>query len=175
MILKIDRDGEVTVGSVVKCKHNGELYVGEVYSMIGDTQYEIIIYDKRLKPTYKLDGSFRRKKLPVDRCKLIDENFTFSNKNNYELGDVIRKSTSHGRYKFGVIIGFTHPDGLFSTSYESGYNGTDLIDCVEIERRGLSRKRTKNGSIKRFSTFSKGVKVCEVDLWDKNGPKIIVK
>lgn len=175
MILKIDRDGEIEVGRVVKCRLNRELYVGEVYSFIGETKFDVILYDKRLKPQYKLDGSFRRKRLPVEKCKLIDENFTFSNQNNYELGDVIRKSTGRGRHKYGVVIGFTHPDGLLSTSYENGYNGTDLIDCVEIERRGLSRKRNKSGELKRFSTFSNDVKICEVDLWDKSGPKIVVK
>ncbi len=175
MILKIDREGEIEIGSVIKCRHDSKLHVGEVYGYVGDKSYEIILYDKRLKPIYKLDGSFRRKRVPIERCKLIDETFTFNTKGNYELGDVVQRKNTYSKPVYGVIIGFTHPDGLFSTSYEHGYNGTDLVDCVEIEKRGLTRKRTSTGEIKRFSINGDNLRICEVDLWNKTGPKITTK
>ena len=74
-----------------------------------------------------------------------------------------------------MIVGFVHPDGLITTSYENGYNGTDLIECVEISKRGLESKRDKNNKIKRFRSTSNRLKMCEVDLWNKTGPKIVSK
>lgn len=173
-ILKILKEGEIIFGSVVKCRVNGTVHVGEVFGVIGDTSYEVILYDKRLKPMCKLDGSFKIKKLPINKCKLIDENFKFNTKNDFELGDIVIKTEGINR-KYGIVVGFTHPDGLVSTSYESGYNGTDLIDCVEIEKRGLRRKRDGDGGLKRFCTLGSNLKICEVDLWNKSGPKITHK
>ena len=174
-ILKIDRDNEIEVGSVVKYKHDGCYNVGEVFAMIdGGPVYklDIIMYDKRLKPIMRSDGTYRIRRVKHDNCKLIDENFKFNYEKTYELGDVVvQKRDTITRY--GVIIGFTHPDGLFSTSYEHGYNGSDFIDCVEITKRGLTRKRDAEGNIKRFSTLSDRLSTCEIDLWNRTGPKII--
>ena len=107
----------------------------------------------------------------------MDESFKIKFKANViELGDIVCKRYEFASVKrYGVVVGFTHPDGLLSTSYSNGYNGTDLIDCVEIEKRGLRRKRDNEGSLKRFSTTSERVSSCEVDLWNKTGPKIISK
>lgn len=174
-LYKINKDDPIEVGSVVKFKSGRERQVGEVFSIIDGgrgAKYEIILYDKRLRPMFRTDGTYKRKKVSAEKCKLIDENFKFKYEQGYELGDVVAKK-SDARVKYGVIIGFTHPDGLFSTSYENGYNGTDLIDCVEISKRGLSRKRDPEGNIKRFSTFSERLSTCEVDLWNRTGPKIV--
>lgn len=172
---KIDRDGTIEVGSVVTYRSDRTRHVGEVFSTLtgprGD-KYELILYDKRLRPMFRPNGSYKIKKVSADKCKLIDETFKFKCDQTFEMGDVIcQKYDNH--YRYGVVIGFTHPDGLFSTSYENGYNGTDLIDCVEINKRGLTRKRDAEGSIKRFSTFSERLSTCEVDLWNRSGPKII--
>lgn len=178
-IFKINKDDPIEVGSVVKFKHGNSRMVGEVYGLIDGARtprLEIILYDKRLRPMFRTDGSYNIKRIAADKCKLIDENFKFKYEQNYELGDVVcKKAADHVSVKYGVIIGFTHPDGLFSTSYENGYNGTDLIDCVEISKRGLTRKRDVEGNIKRFSTFSERLSTCEVDLWNRSGPKIVAK
>ena len=142
--------------------------------MLANDKYEIIVYDKRLKPVNRHDGSFKIKKIPAKKCKLIDENFKFNTSTILELGDIVCKKTA-GISKFGLIVGFQHPDGLLSTSYENGYNGTDLIDCVEIEKRGLRRKRDVDGQIKKFVTTCERVSACEVDLWNRSGPKIVSK
>ncbi len=174
-IFKINKDDPIEVGSVVRYKTGTTRQVGEVFSVIdgsGAPRFELIVYDKRLKPMFRADGTYKIKRVSADKCKLIDENFKFKYETNYELGDVVVKK-HNARVKYGVIIGFTHPDGLFSTSYENGYNGTDLIDCVEITKRGLTRERDHEGNIKRFSTLNERLSTCEVDLWNRSGPKII--
>ena len=165
---------EINIGSVVKIKTT-PVCVGEVTGLIKGRKewYEVILYDKRLRPMIRGDGTFKRKKFLIEHCKLIDETFKFNNK-TIEIGDIICKSFNH-RKRYGVVIGFTHPDGLLSTSHANGYNGTDLIDCVEIEKRGLTRKRDNLNTLKRFSTFNERVSSCEVDLWNRTGPKIITK
>ena len=161
----------ISIGSIVTIKTD-PVCIGEVYSTIQGRRelYEVILYDKRLRPMCRLDGSFKRKKFPVDICSLIDEDFRFNN-DVIEIGDIICKDTTRKRY--GVVIGFTHPDGMLSTSYTNGYNGTDMIDCVEIEKRGLRRVRDQDGNLRRFSTFNERVSSCEVDLWNRTGPKIV--
>lgn len=176
---KLNLQDDITIGSVVKYRDTNtrKTIVGEVCNIVGtgETQkYEVILYDMRLKPLMRSDGSFKRRNLKSNKCKLIDETFTFNTARAFELGDVICVSR-HARDKFGIIIGFTHPDGLFSTSYEHGYNGIDLIECVEIEKRGLRRKRDLLGKIKRFVTKGDNTKICDVDLWNKSGPKITIK
>ena len=39
------------------------------------------------------------------------------------------------RVKYGRIVCFVHPDGLYSKSHEEGYNGKDLLECVEIDKK----------------------------------------
>ncbi len=171
-VLKKDQD-EPVIGNIVRVKSK-PIQVGEISSFIFGRKdcFEVILYDKRLKPIQRTDGSYKIKKFPVDKCKLLDESFVFKNR-TFELGDVICKASSSGRKKYGVIVGFTHPDGLLSHSYANGYNGTDLIDCVEIQKRGLRRKRNSDDTLKRFSTFKHGCSGCEIDLWHKTGPKIM--
>lgn len=172
---KQDKKEEPTIGSVVMTRTE-PIQVGEVFALVHGSRkqwYDIIVYDKRLKPLTRGDGSFKRKKLPQDECEIVDESLKFNNE-TIELGDIICKKTNDYT-RFGVVIGFTHPDGLLSTSYADGYNGVDMIDCVEVEKRGLRRKRDSEDNLKRFSTFQTNVSACEVDLWNKTGPKIITK
>ncbi len=175
-LLKILRDQPIEVGSVVKFKLNSQRHVGEVYSVLSGNvpRVEVIMYDKRLRPMFTADSKYKIKKISLDKCKLIDENFTFNTSKEFSIGDVVVKKTTMG-HRYGVIIGFHHPDGLFSTSHESGYNGTDMIDCVEIEKRGLRRKRKSDGTLRRFTTLCEKLSTCEIDLWNRTGPKIIHK
>ena len=170
---------EITIGTVVFTKTKPQ-FIGEVYNIIEGRhdQFELLLYDKRLKPIMRGDGTFRRKRFRQEECRVLDQDFKMTT-TTIELGDIICKKQFDRFYgtknKYGVVVGFTHPDGLLSTSYMNGYNGTDLIDCVEIEKRGLARKRDAEGELKRFSTFSDRLSCCEIDLWNKTGPKIISK
>lgn len=176
--VKIKRDEPIEVGSIVKFKNTDRvLFVGEVLMLYGTKdkqQAEIMLYDKRFRPNTRADGSFIRKRVSVDRCKHIDPDFKFDTSNDFELGDVVCRSGAL-RKRFGVIVGFRHPDELTCTSYESGYNGTDLIQCVEIHKRGLDVKKDWSGHVKRFECGGHKLKMCEVDLWCRAGPKIIIK
>ena len=101
-------------------------------------------------------------------CKRLNL-FRLRKKNSYYPGDVIRQSRG-GRLRFGIIIGFTHPEGLYSDSLENGYNGKDLLECVEISgRAGLPHKLDSLGQVKRFQADPKHTKLCEVLPMDKNG------
>ena len=52
-----------------------------------------------------------------------------------------------GAFRYGRIVCFVHPDGLYSSSHEEGYNGKDLLECVEIEKKpGLLQKMTQMGN-----------------------------
>ena len=174
--MRKNKEEEIEIGSVVKIDDGDKIIVGEVSGIIKGRKdaYEIILYDKRFKPIMRGDGTFRRKRYLTDKCTIMDEGFKFNNE-TIELGDIVCKKTNGLRDRYGVVIGFTHPDGLFSTSYANGYNGTDMIDCVEINKRGLSRCRDAEGQLKRFSTFNERVSSCEVDLWNRSGPKIVSK
>ena len=177
-IFKLNRNDPITIGSIVKARQKvpNKKILGEVVNILygSKEKVELILYDNRLKPMYGYDGmTFRRVTVDLSTCKLIDENFVFDNNNRFELGDVVCLKTGI-RVRYGVVVGFTNPDGLISTSYEHGYNGTDLIDCVEISKRGLTRKRNLTGQLKRFSALGDRLKKCTIDLWNKSGPKITV-
>jgi len=172
-------DEPIEIGSIVKYKdHSEKTRVGEITSIFGNNKqikFEVILYDKRLQPIIRADGSYSRKNVLREKCKHVDEKFLKENiKGGYELGDVVCRVSATIK-KFGVIVGYTHPDGLVSSSYENGYNGTDFIDCVEISKRGLEVKRNHQGTIKRFTSTSERLKCCEVDLWNHTGPKILLK
>ena len=177
-IFKLNKEDTVQVGSVVKYKDtSNNKRVGEVCSIIGsgaNERYELIIYDKRLKPIMSTDSTYKRKTIKSDKCKLIDIDFKFNTSDSFELGDVVCKTTGITK-RYGVVVGFLHPDGLNTTSYEHGYNGVDLLQCVEISKRGLQRKRDMMGRVKRFTANKKNIKCCDVDLWNRTGPKIITK
>lgn len=169
----------IEIGSVVKYKDtNNKSRVGEVVSIFGrlnHIKFDIIQYDKRFKPIVRGDGTYARKNVSRDKCKHVDEQFLKeNNKGGYDLGDVVCR-VSETTKRYGVIVGYSHPDGLLSTSYENGYNGTDLIECVEISKRGMDVKRNSEGKVKRFVSTGERLKCCEVDLWNRSGPKIVMK
>jgi len=87
----------------------------------------------------------------------------------FEKGDVVqykRKST----IKYGRIVCFAHPDGLYSTSHEEGYNGKDLLECIEIEKKpGLLQIIGPDGHPKRFQAKGKDCKIIKVITKDSKG------
>jgi len=173
-VFKIDRESEIIVGSIIKCKINGQLIIGEVVNILTDIKerYEIIQYDKRLRPIFRGDQTYKRRLVTSSKCKLLDLNFKFDTSSDFELGDIVLLKKGI-RKRYGVIIGFHHPDGLLTRSFEFGYNGIDIIDCVEINNRTMQRKRKITGELKRFETIGENLVRCEVDLWHRTGPKII--
>lgn len=107
-------------------------------------------------------------RLREDQCKRLNE-FKYQEKKTFCIGDVIRHA-GHGRIRFGRIVSFVHPEGLYTNSNEKGYNGRDFIECVEIDpRKGLTVKMDADGEVKRFVVGPHHCKICEVLPMDKNG------
>jgi hypothetical protein len=96
-------------------------------------------------------------------------------KRSFRIGDVICKVyVDHLRY--GRIVNFLHPDGLLTSSHEHGYNGKDLLECIEISpRSGLARKTDAEGNAKRFIIGPEHCKICKVLPMDKKGGVRIAK
>ena len=70
--------------------------------------------------------------------------FRFEKKKTFELGDII-KFTIRSKSKFGIVTSFIHPDGLYSESFEKGYNGKDFLECIEVfPKQGLPRRKDSN-------------------------------
>ena len=89
-------------------------------------------------------------------------------KKTFQIGDTI-KFTKRGISKYGIITSFVHPDGLYSDSYEKGYNGKDFLECIQIlPRKGFEAQVRLNGKVSIFATPDNS-KVCEVLPMDKNG------
>ena len=106
--------------------------------------------------------------LKEDQCKRLNLR-RYQKKRTFELGDCIRH-TQDGKIRFGRIIGFLHPDGLYTESYEKGYNGKDFLECVEISgKAGLPRKVNSEGHPKTFAVHSEKVKLCEILPMDHKG------
>ena len=75
-----------------------------------------------------------------------------------------------GSLRYGRIVCFVHPDGLYSKSHEEGYNGKDLLECVEIDKKpGLIQKMDADGQPKRFQAHGKDCKIMKVITTDSKG------
>jgi len=106
--------------------------------------------------------------LTENECALLDES-KFLSHPKFQLGQVIKCRLS-AVDKYGRIVGYLHPDGLYSDSYEKGHNGKDLLECVEISpRKGLFRKIASNGKPKIFYARPDRAKVCEIIPMNKDG------
>ena len=149
--------------------------IGEIVSFLGDRakSIEVIVLDKRLKPLINLEGEFKYKKL---RSELI-KHFDYSKlriSQGFFLGDVIAKTNASGDKRYGILVGFTHPDGLETSSYSNGYNGIDFLECIEVTKK-MVRKRNADDTIKRFQTPNNKCEVCYVDYWGSGGSKVFTK
>jgi len=121
-----------------------------------------------LSPVRKGNLELKFFRLSEDRCKKLSE-WRYLKKPTFKIGDAIRHSRK-GRVRYGRIICFLHPDGLYSDSNEKGYNGKDLIECVEIKgRSGLPRKLDSGGEVSRFVVGPERTKICEVLPMDNKG------
>jgi hypothetical protein len=169
---KILYDIPITIGSYIKYREIAPARkgFGEVIGIVGfggRLKYEIINLNKRLKHIVDANHNFKRRLIHHTKCKHVDIKSTIIDKKQFEIGDVVCHKRL-GFKKYGAITGFLHPDDLYTSSYERGYNGVDLLDCVEIDPRSLTRRR-RSGNIVKFTSNKKYLKICEVDLWDEKG------
>ena len=90
-------------------------------------------------------------------------------KKTFEKGDVVQVKRG-ATIKYGRIVCFVHPDGLYSTSHEEGYNGKDLLECVEIDKKpGLLQIIGADGEPRRFQAQGKDCKIMKVITTDSKG------
>lgn len=121
-----------------------------------------------LTPLRRANLELKFFRIPENRCKKLNEWMRYKRK-TFQISDVIRHSRN-GRVRYGRIISFVHPDGLYTDSNEKGYNGKDLIECIAIKGRdGLPRKKDSSGEIMRFVIGPDHAKICEILPMDLNG------
>lgn len=125
--------------------------------------FELIqLSPRNLEPIRRGDlGQFKRFRLSEERCIRLNKN-KYANRRTFQIGDVIR--SAFGRHvRYGIIVNFLHPDGLLPTSHENGYNGKDLLECIEISGKpGLFRKRDAVGHVQRFLGRPHRSKICKL-------------
>ena len=134
-----------------------------------DRKFELVELNRHdLSPVTKFDMTIKRFTLKESNCEKFNHDH-YRQKSSFELGQTI--CDEHETWsRYGRIIGFLHPDGLYSNSYERGHNGKDLLECVEISpRNGLPRKILKTGQPKIFCAQPNRASICEILPMDKNG------
>jgi len=145
--------------------------IGEIVSVFGDKRkkFQVLELNRHdLTPFFNSNDVLKFFTCDSEKCRKLNLS-RIRKPNSFLPGDVIRHSRN-GRVRFGIIVGFTHPEGLYSESIEKGYNGKDLIECVEISgRAGLPQKLDSMGKVKRFTVGPDKLEICEVLPMDKNG------
>ena len=177
MIMKreIQQKIKLGIGDVVteNSNHLRKKRIGEIiFIRVGrgnDRKFELIQLSRHdLSPITKYDMSNKQFSLRESQCEKVNL-ADFERKKSFELGQTI--CDEHENWsRYGRIVGFLNPDGLYSNSYEKGHNGKDLLECVEISaRNGLPRKTLENGQAKTFFVKPYKSRVCEILPMDKNG------
>jgi len=164
----------IEVGELIvhKDKISGRKRIGEIVGILDgrSRKFQVLeVNSHDFTPMFKENLSeLKFFSCLASECKRLNL-FRLRKKDSYYPGDVIRQKRGT-RLRFGIIIGFTHPEGLYSDSLENGYNGKDLLECVEISgRAGLPHVLDSLGQVKRFQVDPKHAKLCEVLPMDKNG------
>lgn len=171
---KVQRSNNLEIGMIVEetSTSRSDKRIGEVVAIFGDKKRKLQVLELNrhdLSP-FLSHTKDKLKFFTIDseKCRKLDL-ARIRKPNSFLPGDVVRHA-KNGRIRFGIIIGFTHPEGLYSESIEKGYNGKDLIECVEISgRAGLPQKLDAMGKVKRFTVGPDSLKICEVLPMDKNG------
>lgn len=174
--VKVLHDVPIQIGSVVKFREQipqrtGFGEVAAIMSRGSKIYYELILLNKRMDLAQTLDFKYKKRTMLSDKCKHVKISKLKTSK-DIELGDVVQHKFLTFK-KYGIVVGFVHPDGLISTSYENGLNDVDLIQCVEIHKSGLIRKRDVDGNFIRFTCNRKRLKTCQVDMWCDKGATIV--
>ena len=174
---------EIEIGSIIRemvAAKGKKRRVGEVLMILMDQPDDPSLECVEVDPdeltsrTKGADGlkMFRVKK---SRAKHYTPRKTLFKKKTYEKGTVVRvkRGTS---IKYGQIVCFVHPDGLYSTSHEQGYNGKDFLECVEISPKpGLAQQMQPDGEPKRFTANPKQCKIMEVITTNAQGEDCTVR
>ena len=168
------KETPLSVGDRVEEKRpiNGRVRLGEIILVREGRRrsFELIQLNPHdLEPIRRGDfAQYKRFKLNEDRCRRLNAR-KFSTCRTFKIGDIVRKSY-HDHVRYGRIVNFVHPEGLLTTSHENGYNGKDLLECIEISGKpGLSRKRDTTGDLKRFVTGPERCQICKIVPMDKKG------
>ena len=174
---------EIEIGSIIRemvASKGKKRRVGEVLMILMDQPDDPSLECVEVDPeelTTRTKGSdgmkmFRVKK---SRAKHYTPRKKLFKKKTYEKGTVIRQKRGTS-IKYGQIICFVHPDGLYSTSHEEGYNGKDFLECVEISPKpGLAQQMQADGEPKRFTANPKQCKIMEVITTNAQGEDCTVR
>tara|TARA_B100001093_G_C26562017_1_gene899080 strand:+ start:42 stop:632 length:591 start_codon:yes stop_codon:yes gene_type:complete len=167
---------EIEIGDHVKetVSSKGKKRCGEVLMILadnpGDPTMECVeIHPDELVPLEKGSDGMRTFRTKRSKLKLYTPRKKLFAKKTFEKGDVVRHKRG-ATIRFGRIVCFVHPDGLYSTSHEEGYNGKDLLECVEIDKKpGLLQIIGPDGEPKRFQAQGKDCKIIKVITVDSKG------
>ena len=167
---------DVVIGDFVRQikSTSGKKKCGEVLAIlednVGDPTIECVeVHPDELTPLEKGSDGIRTFKSKRSKLKMYTPRKTLFAKKTFEKGDVIQHKRG-GSFRYGRIVCFVHPDGLYSTSHEEGYNGKDLLECVEIEKKpGLLQKMDADGQPKRFQAQGEHCKIMKVITVDAIG------
>ncbi|OUU12066.1 MAG: hypothetical protein CBC00_03090 [Verrucomicrobia bacterium TMED40] len=173
---KKKRKRDIEIGDHVKetVTSKGKKRCGEVLMILqdnpGDPTLECVeVHPDELTPLEKGTDGIRTFKAKRSRLKHYTPRKKLFSKKTFEKGDVVRHKRG-GTIRFGKIVCFVHPDGLYSTSHEEGYNGKDLLECVEIDKKpGLMQRIGPDGEPKRFQAQGKDCKIMKVITVDSKG------
>ena len=174
---------EIEIGSIIRemvASKGKKRRVGEVLMILMDQPDDPSLECVEVDPeelTTRTKGSdgmkmFRVKK---SRAKHYTPRKKLFKKKTYEKGTIVRQKRGTS-IKYGQIICFVHPDGLYSTSHEQGYNGKDFLECVEISPKpGLAQQMQADGEPKRFTANPKQCKIMEVITTNAQGEDCTVR
>ncbi len=174
---------EIEIGSIIRemvASKGKKRRVGEVLMILMDQPDDPSLECVEVDPeelTTRTKGSdgmkmFRVKK---SRAKHYTPRKKLFKKKTYEKGTIIRQKRGTS-IKYGQIVCFVHPDGLYSTSHEQGYNGKDFLECVEISPKpGLAQQMQADGEPKRFTANPKQCKIMEVITTNAQGEDCTVR
>ena len=167
---------DIEIGDHVKeiVSTKGKKRCGEVLMILadnpGDPTMECVeVHPDDLTPLEKGSDGMRTFRAKRSKLKLYTPRKLLFTKKTFEKGDVVRHKRG-STIRFGRIVCFVHPDGLYSTSHEEGYNGKDLLECVEIDKKpGLMQIIGPDGEPKRFQAQGKDCKIIKVITVDSKG------
>ena len=166
----------IEIGDHVKetVSSKGKKRCGEVLMILddnpGDPTMECVeIHPDELVPLEKGSDGMRTFRTKRSKLKLYTPRKQLFAKKTFEKGYVVRHKRG-ATIRFGRIVCFVHPDGLYSSSHEEGYNGKDLLECVEIDKKpGLLQIIGPDGEPKRFQAQGKDCKIIKVITVDSKG------
>jgi len=126
---------DVEIGDHVKqtVSTGGKKKCGEVVMILqdnpGDPTLECVeVNPDDLTPLEKGSEGIRTFKAKRSKLKIYTPRKKLFAKKTFEKGDVIQNKRG-GTIRYGRIVCFVHPDGLYSKSHEEGYNGKDILEC----------------------------------------------